>query len=323
VGNDRPLPSATARLEAAARKLTVRPWSFVHGETKVMSRTSMDGGFFADRAWNSGCCGAKDGPRSGALGSVKLFCGLSLLFVAVSALAGCGSDPRGTQGQLGTLRFEYSTAGVCSGCALDREVLTGSLVDIDVHGANPRVTYQVRSTAPEIAEFQATTRCRFIGEEDCRDGIAVITKAAGDADLEVYDDWTGTVLDRITIKVRDAASLETLVRATPSADRTVDEQNRSSTELQSLTPTSAGVFELAVDSDVEILATAFSENGTALIATHAAFKGAYADEHVVGPRAAVAGFAPTEYAKAKSPGMTTVSVVGGGARREIVFHVVQ
>lgn len=237
----------------------------------------------------------------------------SLAIAALSMLVGCGADEiHGTEGQLGTLRFEYATAGVCSGCAIDRQVLAGSRLDVDVHGIHPRVDVQVRSTAPDVAEFELTSRCRFIGHEGCRDGIAMIAKAAGDADLEVFDDWTGTVLDRVTIKVRDAAFLETTVKATARGGNPHE-----------LVLASGGMFEIEVDSDVEITVTARSASGSPLIATNAAVKGAYGDERVVGPRPVRGGVAPTEYAKAKKPGMATVAVVGGGAREELVFHVVE
>lgn len=237
-----------------------------------------------------------------------------LLIAGLTTLVGCGGDERrGTEGQLGTLRFEYATAGVCDGCAIDREVLAGSVLDVAMHDLHPRVTVQVRSTAPDVAEFQLSSRCRFIGHEGCRDAISVVSKTAGDADLEVFDDWTGTVLDRVTIKVRDAASIETVVKATPAHGG----------EARNLFPASDGLFELHVDSDVEIVATARSAGGEPLIATNAAIKGAYEDEQVVGPRPAFGGAAPTEYAKAKSPGTTTVAVVGGGARRALSFRVVQ
>ncbi len=232
------------------------------------------------------------------------------LFAGVATLVGCGDDLRGTAGQLGTLRFEYATSGVCTGCAIEREVLAGSLLDVDVHGIHPRVEVQVRSTSPDVADFQLTSRCRFIGHQGCHDGIAVITKSAGDADLEVFDDWTGTVLDRVTIKVRDAASIETSVKVTPALGGNAKE----------LVPTN-GIFELEVDSDVEIVATARSADGSPLIATSAAIKGAYGDEQVLARRPTAGGAAPTEYAKAKSPGTATVEVAGGGARQELLFRV--
>jgi len=237
-----------------------------------------------------------------------------LLIGALFTLVGCGGDePRGTGGQLGTLRFEYATAGVCAGCAVDREVLVGSLLDVDMFGVHPRVHVQVRSTAPDVAEFQLTSRCRFVGHDDCRDAVAVTAKTAGDADLEVFDDWTGTVLDRVTIKVRDAASLETVVKATPSRGA----------ETEEIAPSLDGIFQLAVDSDVEIIAIPRSASGGDLIATNAAIRGAYPDAEVLGPRPVSDAVAPTEYAKAKSPGIATVAVVVGGARRELGFRVVQ
>ncbi|MBX3224024.1 MAG: hypothetical protein KF795_26150 [Labilithrix sp.] len=241
------------------------------------------------------------------------FRSFSLPAIALAALCAtaCGEDePRGTEGQLGTLRFEYSTADACAGCSLEREVLAGALLDIDVHGVHPRTAFEVRSTAPGVAEFALTSRCRFIGHQGCRDGISVIAKSAGDADLEVYDDWTGTVFDRITVKVRDAASLDTVVRATRGG------------ATRDVAPELDGVFQIAVDSEVEILATAHSASGATLIATSAAIQGAYADPRVVGPSARF-GRAPSEYARAMRPGTTTVALLGGGARHELVFNVVE
>lgn len=237
-----------------------------------------------------------------------------LVIGALFTLSGCGGDePRGTGGQLGTLRFEYATAEVCAGCAVEREVLVGSLLDVEFFGLHPRVHVQVRSTEPDVAEFQLASRCRFVGDDDCRDAVSMIAKSAGDADLEVFDDWTGTVLDRVTVKVRSAESLETVVKATPSQGGGAEE----------IAPALDGIYELSVDSEVEITATARSASGSKLIATNAAIKGAYPDAHVLGPRLAFVTAAPTEFAKANSPGVATVAVVGGGARRELDFRVIQ
>lgn len=238
---------------------------------------------------------------------------LSLLFGSLAgfaALSGCGDEPRGTPGQLGTLRFEYATDGVCEGCAMDHEVLVGSRVDVEVHGIHPRVHVQVRSTAPEIAGLKLTSRCRFVGHAGCRDAIGVVTTAVGDADLEIFDDWTGTVLDRVTIKVRDAAALDAVVKVTSS----------SGGDARTLAPTAAGLFELEVDSDVQIVSSATSASGAPLIATSAAIHGAFHDEDVLAPRPA-SGALPTEYARAKRPGLTDVDVIGGGATRTLSFRV--
>jgi hypothetical protein len=236
---------------------------------------------------------------------------LALAGLAALSVVGCSSELRGTPGQLGTLRFEYSAAGVCSGCAIDREVLAGSVLDVDVHGVHPRVDYLVRSTAPNIAEFQLTSRCRFIGEEGCRDGVAVIALQDGDADLEIYDGWTETVLDRVTIKVRAAASLDSSVRTT-----------LGDAPAQDLKPTVEGTFELTKGSDVEIITTARSASGQALIATNAAIHSAYADETVLGPRPMWMGVSPTQFATAKSTGTASIAMVGGGVRRDLSFRVI-
>ncbi len=237
----------------------------------------------------------------------------ALAALALSSLTACGADElRGTEGQLGTLHFEYTTAGVCDGCAVDREILPGSILDVDMHRLHPRVGVLVRSTSPDVAEFQLASRCRFVGQDHCRDGVVVTAKAAGDADLEVYDDWTGTVLDRVTIKVRDAASLETVVKAT-----------HAHTGVQTLAPAPDGTYEVEVDSDVEILAKPVSASGSYLIATSAAIKSAYPDADVLAPRSVESSAAPAEYAKAKSPGVASVALVGGAARSELAFRVLQ
>ncbi|HVJ92166.1 MAG TPA: hypothetical protein VM580_20340 [Labilithrix sp.] len=235
------------------------------------------------------------------------------VIASFAALSGCvAQDLRGTTGQLGTLRFEYATADVCDGCALDRQVLVGSVLDIEVHGVHPRSRYAVRSTAPGIATFRPISRCRFVGEENCRDAIAVDAKSAGDADLEVFDEWTGTVLDRVTVKVRDAASIDAVVRVASS----------EGVSTEKLAANAGGVVELKHNSDVAIVATARSASGEELIATSDAIRGAYADEHVIGPRRDHPSSSATEYARANGPGRTTVSILGGAARQELSFVVV-
>ncbi len=236
------------------------------------------------------------------------------LFLAAglaSLLVGCaGEEPAGTPGQLGNLRFAYSVPGVCEGCGTDREVLAGSIVDIDVDNIHKRVRYEVRSTRPDIVDFRFSARCAYTLEERCRERIVVLTKAAGDADLEMYDDWTGTVFDRVTVKVRDAKSIETTVKETledgSARDVVADE----------------GVFQLKVDSNVEIVASPRGADGRELLATKGAIKGVYADERVVGPRPVFVGIPTVEYAKANRAGVTTVAVTGSEARHELAFRVV-
>lgn len=228
------------------------------------------------------------------------------------ALAACEAEPSGSPGQYGTLRFAYSTEGICAGCALDNEVLAGSVLTIDVHGVHPKTSYQVRSTAPAVAEFHALARCRYVGEQNCSDRITVVAKSEGDADLEVFDDWTGTVMDRVTVKVRDAAVLSTIVKG-----------GELGAQVRELVPGADGVYELKVDSDVEIVSKARSKSGFELLATSAAVTSAYENEHVVGPRSNLAGPEATEYAKAKRPGVAAIALAGGSARTELLFRVVE
>jgi hypothetical protein len=231
--------------------------------------------------------------------------------VALSALVltGCSAEPAGTPGQLNNLRFELSIAGPCAGCTIEREVLTGSAVTIEVHGLNAKNRYLVRSTAPDVAEFWSASHCSFVGQEDCHDRVDAQTSKAGDAVLEIFDEWTGTVLDRVTLKVRDAAEIETNVKVTRA--------NGSASDLR---PT-GGVFELKVDSDVEIVSVARSAGGSELIATEGAIRGAYADARVIAPRRGN-GPGTTEYARALTAGATTVAVASGSTRRELAFRVI-
>lgn len=238
-----------------------------------------------------------------------------LLTMSLAALSGCREEPTGTRGQLGNLRFAYSVPGTCEACAIDRELLAGSLVGMDVRNINHKVHYQVRSSAPEIAEFYFTPRCRYVGQVDCQESVIVETKKAGDADLVVFDEWTETILDRVTIKVRDAARIETTVKATPSPSR-----DGSTADVD---PSPDGVFELTVDSDVELVSVARSADGAELLAAGGAIRGIYTNEQIVGPRPVFVGAAATEYARAKTPGVTTVAVAGSGVRHELAFRVVR
>jgi hypothetical protein len=244
---------------------------------------------------------------------------IALLFAASGlVLGGCGTEPTGTPGQLRTLRFAYAIPA-CHGCSaetsIDREVLAGSALDIDVSNVNYRVSYAVRSTAPDVAEFRFTPRCRKVLDVDCHETVAVQAKQAGDADLEMYDEWTGTVLDRVTVKVRDAATIDTTVRVTP-------ERGGPATEVE---PAPSGEIELRVDSNIEIISIPRSTSGSELIASSEALERVYADETVIGPRPVSATVPGVEYAKAKTPGFTTVAVEvpGSGVRHELAFRVVK
>jgi hypothetical protein len=211
---------------------------------------------------------------------------------------GCAAEPEGTRGQLGNLRFAYT----CAGCDFSSEVLVGSALDIRVERVNPKVKYAVRSASPEIAVFTSTTHCTFVGQDDCHEGVHAEMKRAGNVDLEMIDAWTETVLDRVTVKVRDAASIESTVRANG----------------QALSRTVSGAYEVPVGSQVEIDSVARSASGAPLIATTGALHGAYADDMIVGPEYVEETI---EYAKAKRPGSTTVSRIGSGAKEELPFVV--
>jgi hypothetical protein len=239
-----------------------------------------------------------------------------------AALSGCTAEAKsGTNGQYGNLRFAYSVPGVCEGCGLDREVLTGSSVMVDVHNINANINYQVRSSNPNVAAFTFTGRCRLTGNAGCFESVSVRTVKSGDADLEMYDDWTGTVLDRITVKVRDASSIET----------TVKETNEKEGFAKDIIPQPGGVYEVTVNTDVEIVSVARSSDGRELIAEPGIVKGIYADAKILGPstRTIPSSVATetsdkpsiTEYATAKTAGATTVSVESVGMRNSLSFRV--
>lgn len=238
-----------------------------------------------------------------------------------AALSGCTAEPKaGTNGQYGNLRFAYSVPGVCQGCGLDREVLTGSSVTVEVHNINANVNYQVRSSNPNVASFAFTGRCRLTGGmAGCFESVTVRTLRSGDTDLEMYDDWTGTVLDRITVKVRDASSIETTVKETDDEGFAKD-----------IVPQPGGVYEVAVNTDVEIVSVARSSDGRELIAEPGIVKGIYADTKILGPTTRTIPTLTTEqsdkpsiteYATAKTAGMTSVAVESVGMRNSLAFRV--
>jgi hypothetical protein len=234
-------------------------------------------------------------------------------------LAGCGDDPpTGSLGQLSTLRFEFASVDCGARCAIDREILVGSVVGVDVYNLHRKVAYQVRSSAPNVATFDNTPRCRSLATDDCHEQIRAVTHGPGDADLEVFDEWTGTVLDRVTIHVRQATTLETTVRTI-----------RGGTTLD-LTP-NQGVFELKVASDLELVSTARSASGDELLATASAIRGTYADARILGPcQAEGCGDSPVDgvetgarqQARANAAGVTVVSLVSGATHHDVPFRVV-
>lgn len=239
-----------------------------------------------------------------------------------AALSGCTAETKtGTNGQYNNLRFAYSVPGVCAGCGLDREVLTGSSVTVNVHNINSNVNYQVRSSNPSVATFAFSPRCRLTGTAGCFESVSVRTLASGDTDLEMYDDWTGTVLDRITVKVRDASSIET----------TVKETNEKEGFAKDIIPQPGGVYEVTVNTDVEIISVARSSDGRELIAEPGIVNSIYADARILGPstRTIPTTLSPessdtpsiTEYATAKQAGTTTVAVESVGMRNSLSFRV--
>lgn len=238
-----------------------------------------------------------------------------LAAVVTPLLSGCASEESGTAGELNNLRFAYSVPGVCEGCRLDREVLTGSSVTVDVFNINTRVNYGVRSTNPNVADFVFTPRCRVVGGAGCTESVTVNTFATGDTTLEMMDEWTGTVIDRVTVHVREASVIDTTVRETPVGG--------PSREVSA----ADGVYQLPVHANVDIISVARSTDGRELIAAPGSVRRVYADENVVGPRDAdvirVSSSTPaiTEYAKAKTTGATTISFETNGLRHDLSFQV--
>lgn len=133
----------------------------------------------------------------------------SLLALAAATLPACADEaPQGSLGQLQNLRFELQTPAPCMDCGPDRDLPVGSVADVGIYNLGRKVHFQVRSTDPTVADFHAVPRCMFLDEAGCHEVVSARGHHPGQADLEVFDEWTGTVLDRYTVKVVDLSALE-------------------------------------------------------------------------------------------------------------------
>ena len=223
----------------------------------------------------------------------------------VPALMGCSFPELGehSSGQLGTLDFEYTSYPECIfGCAMDREVLTGTEVTVTVRKLDDGAAYEIRTNTPDIATMTSEQRCGDDGTH-CSQDVTIVTKKVGDAILEVRNTLTNDVVDRATIKVRDATAIAATVRV---ANEPIAMTN--------------GAFELRRASTATIELVASSSTGSALLARRRDFAFTYADKAIVGPDPSdVFG----ERITAVSAGATGLIVTTGSARADLSFRVVE
>lgn len=142
-------------------------------------------------------------------------------------------------GEQGRGRFLYDDfLGVCrgEGCSLGNAILSGATATISYRLEDTQSEFALRSPQPEILSAELSrTECRCADGSKLRDSspsrcsrrpdlictgrLEITTKASGDAVLEILRP-SNEVLERVTIRVRDAATL-TVTDADKSTDLSV------------------------------------------------------------------------------------------------------
>jgi hypothetical protein len=228
---------------------------------------------------------------------------ISLLsaFVALSASSVACAPKLGTEteGDKGSLVFQYTGRDCVLGCAVDRAALQGSRVDLTVQGgvaagAKARI---VDTTIATVAEQSVS----------CPDGdlcsikLSVETHLAGDAKLEVID-VTGKVIDSVTLPVRPAARID----VTPSGGTDV-----------------SGTYEVQRYSRLALASRVYDAAGVEVVFAKHGLGFDYADKSIVAPDpTAIVGSTDVEDMIALRTGETTVKVHAPGADRVLRFRVV-
>lgn len=166
------------------------------------------------------------GPRR-VVWSVPLLAGAVLVVVAA-----CGGDEEDTtRGENGVLSFRFAPGGCVEQCSLDRKVLVGSTLGVDVTGGDLGRRMTARLTPIELGTADAAQACacerssptgfpesRPIdpsdpcegGTKTCTFAVTATARGPGDARLEVIDP-AGAVIDATTLHFRFADRADTRV----------------------------------------------------------------------------------------------------------------
>lgn len=246
----------------------------------------------------------------------------SAVLVAV-ATAGCspiqlGSD---TGGEKGNLRFEYSSCFF--GCSLDQKALQGSQISISAKGGDPNTALVARLAGDPVGSIASQAqscscnsssgngsssrtvgtgeKCAKTETKSCTVSVDIETKLAGDAKLEVVDP-SGTVVDRVTVRVRPAARIELDVHGRKANDQ--------------------GIYLVQSGEKLQIGSKVLDADGVAMIFAKHGVTQAYADQDIVAPDSSVLfGSTDVEDAVAKRAGETSLTVRAVGAESVVKFRV--
>ena len=150
--------------------------------------------------------------------------------VALAVLFVCGcekkADESGTRGEYGRVAFNYQRS-CFFGCPLEQPLLVGARERITVTGVGDDEHVTVRSNDDQLARFAIerscfcqrgdepsgrfevaqSAHCEVPFHKHCDNDVLVEALAEGDPDLELRD-ATSAVLDRVQLRLREAAEAE-------------------------------------------------------------------------------------------------------------------
>lgn len=248
---------------------------------------------------------------------------LSAAFALSGAACSLGLG-ESTTGDEGTLAFEYTGGDCLFGCGLDRSALQGSMVSIAARGGDGDVRKRARLVGSSIGTIEQqrescsctsksgnssksrtiepADRCASGESKKCSLRIDVETTSAGDSKLEILDPG-GSVIDRVTVRVRPAARIDADVR-------------QGATDK-------GGVFEVKQGLKVKVHSTVYDEDGGEVIFAKHGVSHEYGDKSIVRPDSSVLiGSTDVEDMIARDLGETTVTVRAEGAAKVLRFRVV-
>ena len=232
---------------------------------------------------------------------------------AVAALftAGCSIDVSTpdveigdqSRGDLGKLRFEISSSDCLLGCALDKPALQGSLVTVIASNVAPDAHAKARLVGGGRSSI-VDQRESCSDERTCSLSVDIEVDDASDPKLEIV---TGNeVEDRVTVRVRSAARIETSVTA---GDRP-------------LTPEGDGIYRVRPGEHIRLRSRVFTVDGTETVFTKHGVTHEYGNTKVVRSAGeAILGSTNVEDMIAVDAGEATVLVNAVGAQSFARFRV--
>ncbi len=256
-----------------------------------------------------------------------------LVSFALVCLPACGPTIElggSTKGDSGKVSFRYSSSQCAFGCALDRPVLQGALITVQVRGASPDVRHELRLTPASIGTMVATETCTCERQESassvaltpvdpptacpanqkktCQWSADIQTSDAGDARLLLVDP-AGATIDSAGFAVRPADRIETVVKVA-GAEAAKGE---------------GGAYLAHVGDPVSVHSTVFSGD-TPMVFTKHGLLPTYSDTAVLASAAsrglALGGATDVEDAVAEGAGTASLTMQATGAAAVITVRVV-